>query len=194
MIGGFNAPGSLFFGWAGQRWNKLALLGGIYIARSLILAWYFVLPPIAGIDPRVRGADRLFVAGRRPAISGAVAEMFGLRWQAVLAGPRLHEPSARQLPRDLWRWAPVRLPGLLHLAWRIGVGLGLAAGILQVAFALIRPSAPPMLKTAGGVHPSVPAKLVCAAARFALGPGTGVRINGAAKPRLIVQYVPRKLT
>ena len=31
MIGGFNVLGSLFFGWAGGRWNKLALLGGIYI-------------------------------------------------------------------------------------------------------------------------------------------------------------------
>ena len=28
MIGGFNVLGSLFFGWAGERWNKLALLGG----------------------------------------------------------------------------------------------------------------------------------------------------------------------
>jgi hypothetical protein len=44
MIGGFNVLGSLFFGWAGQRWNKLALLGGIYILRSLALAWYFMLP------------------------------------------------------------------------------------------------------------------------------------------------------
>jgi len=37
--------GSVFFGWAGQRWNKLALLGGIYIVRSIALAWYFTLPP-----------------------------------------------------------------------------------------------------------------------------------------------------
>src|SRR6202043_1760910 len=35
VIGGFNVLGSLFFGWAGGRWNKLALLGGIYIFRSL---------------------------------------------------------------------------------------------------------------------------------------------------------------
>lgn len=28
---GFNVLGSLFFGWAGQRWNKLALLGMIYV-------------------------------------------------------------------------------------------------------------------------------------------------------------------
>jgi hypothetical protein len=44
MIGGFNVLGSLFFGWAGQRWNKLALLGMMYILRSLALAWYFMLP------------------------------------------------------------------------------------------------------------------------------------------------------
>src|SRR5437763_14342050 len=47
MIGGFNVLGSLFFGWAGERWNKLALLGGIYVARSLVLAWYFMLQPSA---------------------------------------------------------------------------------------------------------------------------------------------------
>src|SRR5450755_4562062 len=45
VIGGFNVLGSLFFGWAGERWNKLALLGGIYISRSLVLGWYFMLPP-----------------------------------------------------------------------------------------------------------------------------------------------------
>ena len=48
MIGGFNVLGSLFFGWAGQRWNKLALLGAIYILRSLALAWYFMLPATPG--------------------------------------------------------------------------------------------------------------------------------------------------
>jgi hypothetical protein len=31
------------------------------------------------------------------------------------------------------------------MAWRIGVALGLAGGIIQVAFALIRPSQPPMV-------------------------------------------------
>jgi len=36
--------------------------------------------------------------------------------------------------------------GALSMAWRIGVALGLAGG--KVAFALIRPSQPPLLKTA----------------------------------------------
>jgi predicted MFS family arabinose efflux permease len=44
VIGGFNVLGSLFFGWAGGRWNKLALLGGIYVCRSLVLGLYFMVP------------------------------------------------------------------------------------------------------------------------------------------------------
>ena len=34
--------------------------------------------------------------------------------------------------------------GSSTMAWRIGVALGLAGGIIQVAFALIRPSQPPL--------------------------------------------------
>jgi len=44
-IGGFNMLGSLFFGWAGGRWNKGVLLGGIYLTRSLTLGLYFAWPP-----------------------------------------------------------------------------------------------------------------------------------------------------
>ncbi|MBK0859702.1 MFS transporter, partial [Escherichia coli] len=38
--------------------------------------------------------------------------------------------------------------GSYTMAWRIGVALGLAGGIIQLAFALIRPSQPPLLKAA----------------------------------------------
>jgi predicted MFS family arabinose efflux permease len=39
--------------------------------------------------------------------------------------------------------------GSYNMAWRVGVALGLTAGIIQVAFALIRPtSSPPVLRTA----------------------------------------------
>src|SRR6267154_1519120 len=45
VIGIFNVFGSVFFGWAGGRGPKLVLLGGIYVARSLVLGWYFVALP-----------------------------------------------------------------------------------------------------------------------------------------------------
>jgi predicted MFS family arabinose efflux permease len=150
MIGGFNVLGSLFFGWAGQRWNKLALLGGIYIFRSLALAWYFMLPATPA-STLLFGAIMGFLwMGVGPLVAGAVAEMFGLRWQAMIQGLAF---MSHQIGSFLGAYGG----GLLYdalgsytMAWRIGVALGLAGGIIQVAFALIRPSQPPapVLRTA----------------------------------------------
>ncbi len=148
MIGGFNVLGSIFFGWAGQRWSKLALLGGIYIVRSIALAWYFMLPPTPA-STLLFGAIMGFLwMGVGPLVAGAVAEMFGLKWQAMIQGLAF---MSHQLGSFLGAFGG----GLLYdslgsytMAWRIGVALGLTGGIIQVAFALIRPSAPPMLKAA----------------------------------------------
>ena len=148
MIGGFNVLGSVFFGWAGQRWNKLALLGGIYVLRSLALAWYFMLPPTPATTLLFGAIMGFLWMGVGPLVAGAVAEMFGLKWQAMIQGLAF---MSHQLGSFLGAFGG----GLLYdslgsytMAWRIGVALGLAGGIIQVAFALIRPSAPPMLKTA----------------------------------------------
>jgi predicted MFS family arabinose efflux permease len=146
MIGGFNVLGSLFFGWAGQRWNKLALLGGIYIFRSIALAWYFMLPPTPA-STLLFGAIMGFLwMGVGPLVAGAVAEMFGLRWQAMIQGLAF---MSHQLGSFLGAYGG----GLIYdalgsytMAWRIGVALGLAGGIIQVAFALIRPSEPPLVQ------------------------------------------------
>ena len=150
MIGGFNVLGSLFFGWAGQRWNKLALLGGIYILRSLALAWYFSLPA-SPASTLLFGAIMGFLwMGVGPLVAGAVAEMFGLRWQAMIQGLAF---MSHQIGSFLGAYGGGVLYdalGSYTMAWRIGVALGLAGGIIQVAFALIRPAQPPapVLRTA----------------------------------------------
>jgi len=150
MIGGFNVLGSLFFGWAGQRWNKLALLGGIYILRSLALAWYFMLPATP-FSTLLFGAIMGFLwMGVGPLVAGAVAEMFGLRWQAMIQGLAF---MSHQIGSFLGAYGGGVLYdalGSYTMAWRIGVALGLAGGIVQVAFALGRPSQPPapVLRTA----------------------------------------------
>ncbi|HEX2891436.1 MFS transporter [Vineibacter terrae] len=148
MIGGFNVLGSLFFGWAGQRWNKLALLGSIYILRSLTIAWYFMLPATPGSTLLFGALMGFLWMGVSPLAAGAVVEMFGLRWQAMIQGLSF---MVHQLGSFLGAYGG----GLLYdalgsytMAWRIGVALGLAGGIIQITFALIRPSQPPMLKAA----------------------------------------------
>ena len=86
VIGGFNILGSLFFGWAGGRWNKLALLGGIYLLRSLALGCYFAYPPSAGGTLVFAAVMGFLWLGVAPLVAGAVADLFGLRWQAMLQG------------------------------------------------------------------------------------------------------------
>src|SRR5246127_3686723 len=149
VIGGFNVLGSLFFGWAGGRWNKLALLGGIYFARSLALGWYFMQAPTAE-STLVFGAFMGFLwLGVGPLVAGAVAEMFGLRWQAMIQGLAF---MSHQLGSFLGAYGGGLIfdsLGFFTLASRICVALGLAGGIIQIAFALIRPSSPPpVLRTA----------------------------------------------
>jgi predicted MFS family arabinose efflux permease len=148
MIGGFNVLGSLFFGWAGQRWNKLALLGMIYILRSLALAWYFMLPATPATTLLFGAIMGFLWMGVGPLVAGAVAEMFGLKWQAMIQGLAF---MSHQIGSFLGAYGG----GLIYdqlgsytMAWRIGVALGLAGGIIQVAFALIRPSGPPRVQTA----------------------------------------------
>jgi predicted MFS family arabinose efflux permease len=148
MIGGFNVLGSLFFGWAGGRWNKLALLGAIYIFRSIALAWYFTLPATPATTLLFGAIMGFLWMGVGPLVAGAVAEMFGLKWQAMIQGLAF---MSHQLGSFLGAYGG----GLIYdalgsytMAWRIGVALGLAGGIIQVAFALVRPSQPPLLRTA----------------------------------------------
>src|ERR1700704_3638397 len=146
MIGGFNVLGSLFFGWAGGRWNKLALLGGIYVFRSLALGWYFMLPPTPATTLLFGAIMGFLWLGVGPLVAGAVADMFGLQWQAMIQGLAF---MSHQLGSFMGAYGG----GLIYdqlgsytMAWRIGVALGMAGGIVQVAFALIRPSQPPMLR------------------------------------------------
>jgi predicted MFS family arabinose efflux permease len=150
MIGGFNVLGSLFFGWAGQRWNKLALLGGIYIFRSIALAWYFMLPPTPATTLLFGAIMGFLWMGVGPLVAGAVAEMFGLRWQAMIQGLAF---MSHQLGSFLGAYGGGLIYdslGSYNMAWRIGVALGLAGGIIQVAFALIRPSEPPLVTARQG--------------------------------------------
>jgi predicted MFS family arabinose efflux permease len=86
MIGAFNVLGSLFFGWAGGRWNKQVLLGLIYTARSLVLAWYFTSPPTPQGTLVFAGIMGFLWLGVAPLVSGWIADTFGLRWQAMLGG------------------------------------------------------------------------------------------------------------
>ena len=144
MIGGFNILGSLFFGWAGGRWSKTALLGVLYVTRSLVLAWFFAAPPTPGNTLLFAGLMGFLWMGVSPLFAGAVAEMFGLRWQAMIQGIAFFSHQMGSFLGAFGGGMVFDAFGSYDLAWRFGVGLGLTAGIVQIGFALMRPPPPAM--------------------------------------------------
>jgi predicted MFS family arabinose efflux permease len=138
VIGGCNILGSLFFGWAGGRWSKPALLGGIYLARSLVLGWYFAVPPTPGSTVVFAALMGFLWLGVAPLTSGMVAEMFGLRWQAMILGFAF---TSHQLGSFLGAYGGGLVfdaTGSYELAWKLGVGMGLVAGTVQILAAVPR--------------------------------------------------------
>src|SRR4029453_578396 len=127
---------------------KLALLGAIYILRSLALAWYFMLPATPA-STLLFGAIMGFLwMGVGPLVAGAVAEMFGLKWQAMIQGLAFMSHQLGSFLRALGGGVISDQLRSSTTARRVGGALGLAGGIIQVGFALMRPSQPPMLRPA----------------------------------------------
>ncbi len=122
---------------AGQRWNKLVLLGCLYISRSIVLTFYFVAPPTPTTTLLFAAIMGFLGSDVSPLTAGAVAEMFGLRWQPMIQGIAF---VSHQMGSTLGALGGGLLIydalGSYALAWQIGVSLGLTAGVVQIAFAL----------------------------------------------------------
>jgi predicted MFS family arabinose efflux permease len=143
VIGGFNVLGSLFFGWAGGRWNKLVLLGMVYISRSLILGAYFYWPATPASTLVFAALMGFTWLGVVPLVAGAVAEMFGLRWQAMIQGIAFVGHQVGSFVGAFGGGLLYDALGSYDLAWRLAVATGLLAGAVQIASALLRPTRPP---------------------------------------------------
>jgi predicted MFS family arabinose efflux permease len=139
VIGIFNVFGSVFFGWAGGRWSKLVLLGGIYVTRSLVLAGYFVAPPTQESTLVFAALMGFLWLGVGPLVAGSVVEMFGLRWQAMVQGLAFMSHQLGSFAGAFGGGLLFDALGSYDLAWRLAVALGLAAGTVQIIFALVRP-------------------------------------------------------
>ncbi|BBK34883.1 putative MFS family arabinose efflux permease [Stella humosa] len=143
-IGLFNMMGSLFFGWAGGRWSKPGLLGMIYVLRSIALGFYFAVPPTPAATLVFAAVMGFLWLGVAPLIAGAVVEMFGLRWQAMIQGLAFMSHQVGSFIGAFGGGLIFDAMGSYDLAWRLAVAMGLTAGVLQMLFAL-RGTSPPRL-------------------------------------------------
>ncbi|HKL61780.1 MAG TPA: MFS transporter, partial [Woeseiaceae bacterium] len=148
IIGAFNVAGSIFFGWAGGRWPKQALLGIIYLCRSAILTWFFMTPPTPESVILFAGLMGFFWLGVSPLIAGSVIEMFGLRWQPMIQGITFFVHQFGSFAGAFGGGYAFDAMGSYDLAWRVGVIVGATAGAVQLAVGLWRPPATPRLRPA----------------------------------------------
>jgi MFS family permease len=132
-------------------WGFLQPLAGALTVRYGFRAIMMVgaLLYIAGLVLMASAQGLLSVMlGVGPLVAGAVAEMFGLQWQAMIQGLAFMSHQLGSFVGAYGGGLIYDTLGSYNLAWRIGVSVGLAAGIIQVAFALIRPTRPPLVATA----------------------------------------------
>lgn len=132
VIGAFNVFGSWLFGWLGDRYHKPMLLGLIYIARSVAIALYFMLP-VSSVSTLVFAAvmGTLWL-GVIPLVNGLVAQIFGIRYLATLTGIAFF---SHQVGSFLGAWAGGVIYdalGSYTLAWQLAAGIGAAAGVMQL--------------------------------------------------------------
>jgi len=139
--------GSIFFGWAGGRVNKLLLLGSIYTIRSLALTWYFSSAPTPASTLVFAAVMGFLWLGVAPLVAGWIGETFGLRWQAMIAGMAFFSHQIGSFVGAFGGGLVYDALGSYTLAWQVGVGLGLTAGLAQIAFAVATQRRPPALAT-----------------------------------------------
>jgi predicted MFS family arabinose efflux permease len=146
-IGGFNVLGSLFFGWAGGRFSKPVLLGLIYMLRSVTLLVYFYALPTPQTTILFAAVMGFLWLGVVPLVSGAVVEMFGLRWQAMIGGVAFMSHQVGSALGAFGGGVLYDMMGSYSLAVQLGAGMGLTAGLVQLIAGVAK--LPPSLRKRG---------------------------------------------
>ena len=132
LIGLFNIIGTYLAGWLGGRIPKKYILSVIYFGRSIVIALFLWLPlsPISVYVFAV--ALGVLWLSTVPPTNGIVAQVFGVRYLAMLAGFTFF---SHQIGSFLGAW----LGGLLYdrlgsydVVWYLSIALGVVAGLLNL--------------------------------------------------------------
>jgi hypothetical protein len=114
------------------------MTSAVELRMLVIAAQTMIVFSLVQIDAGVTEAEAKSIA---VLVAGSVAEMFGLRWQAMIQGVAFFSHQMGSFLGAfggglLYTWL-----GNYEMAWRAGVTLGLVAGLVQIAVAVGRPPA-----------------------------------------------------
>jgi MFS family permease len=132
LIGLFNVIGSFVSGWLGGRFSKKYLLSAIYSVRAVLIASLVFLPLTPLTLYVFAGGIGLLWLSTVPLTNGLVAQIFGLRYAAMLA-------SIVFFGHQLGSFVGVWLAGYLYDttgsysgAFLVSMGLGVFAALINL--------------------------------------------------------------
>jgi MFS family permease len=132
LIGFFNVISSYAAGWLGSRWSKKYLLSILYFSRSVVIA-LFLMAPLTPLSVYLfAAAIGLLWLGTVPLTNGIVAQVFGVRYLAMLGGFVFF---SHQIGSFLGAWLGGYLfdsTGSYQTVWLISIALGIAAGLANL--------------------------------------------------------------
>jgi MFS family permease len=132
LIGLFNIVGSLGAGWLGGRFSKKYLLSSIYAIRVLLIGMLVFLPVTPLTLYTFACGIGLLWLGTVPLTNGLVAQIFGLRYAAMLASIVFF---GHQLGSFVGVWLAGHLydsTGTYNGALLVSMGLGVFAALINL--------------------------------------------------------------
>lgn len=132
LIGLFNIFGTYGFGLAGGRWSAKKLLALIYLARGAVIGLYLLVPPSPLSTALFAAAMGVLWLGTVPLTNGLVAQIFGVRYLAMLSGFVF---LSHQLGSFLGVWLGGIVfdrTGSYNVVWLIAIGLSVVAALINL--------------------------------------------------------------
>ncbi len=132
LIGLFNILGTFTSGWLGDRMPKRHILSFIYFSRAAVIA-LFVFLPISVMSVYLFAiALGLLWLSTVPPTNGIVAQVFGVRYLAMLSGFTF---LSHQIGSFFGAWlggVAYDVTGSYNIVWYLAIALGVIAGLINL--------------------------------------------------------------
>ena len=132
LIGLFNIVGTYTAGWLGGKISKKYILSAIYFGRTIVIALFLLLPLSALTVYAFAVGLGLLWLSTVPPTNGIVAQIFGVRYLAMLSGFTF---LSHQIGSFLGAWLGGLMfdrTGSYNVVWYLAIALGVVAGLLNL--------------------------------------------------------------
>jgi predicted MFS family arabinose efflux permease len=132
IVGLANIVGTYVAGWLGGRMSKKYILSFIYFGRAVVFALFYWVPLSVASVYLFAATLGLLWLSTVPVTNGMVAQIFGVRYLAMLSGLTFF---SHQIGSFLGAWLGGKLydvTGSYDIVWYLSMALGVIAGLINL--------------------------------------------------------------